>query len=348
MQDWLAIAGGIVLALNLLKLLFDLVPKLGALKSDIYRAASSRIRHRSLEKRAIAADIENVVNTAISSLTPELPAGWLSRVRIQWVRTDSLDPLADGDTVLRLRPLGNQDANLVGGIYFALHTALFPGVKEVIPATPRRAAILQLARRTLLKTHPYAVADLEARYVEPAIKDDPETAYYLGHYGTLDDRGFLTTVFIRELATLAIKVRHSEHRITIAEDLKVILEHLLAFAKTPRAIPDELWQKTTERYSYGFLLVARPYSRITQAYVRRANERADNGVSRLYVLGANQEKSFVRAVIRDISHNTRYVLVELVRANRDYRGEDGGICAVFDIKHAQQKADKEIGDFFED
>ena len=126
-----------------------------------------------------------------------------------------------------------------------------------------------------------------------------------------------------------------------------VLEHILSFVRIQRGIPEELWYRVSERYSYGFILVARPYSRDTQAYVRRARERSEKGVKRLYVLGANQEKSFVRAVIRDISRRTRYSLLELVQANRDYRGEDGGICAVFDLSHAEAQAEQQMSAFFE-
>jgi hypothetical protein len=278
----------------------------------------------------------------------ELPPGWLSRVRIKWVREGKEETFRDGDVILRLHPLANQDANLTSGIYYAFQMALFPNVHEVIPVPPRRAAALQLSRRAILRNHPYALVELERRYIEPAIENDPETAYYLGHYETLDQRGFFTSVFIRELSELAERVRHTEGRLRIGDDLKSILEHMLLFTKAHTAIPDDLWFKSSEAYSYAFLLVARPYSRSTQAYGRRANAHAQNGVTRLYLLGASQERSFVKGVIKHISTSTRYALTEIIPTNRDYRAEDGGICAVFDLSKTRRQAEQAISEFFQD
>jgi len=348
MKDILAVVGAITVVLAFIKLLFEVIPKLNSFRADAYSAISRKIRHKNLEKRAIASDIENVVNNSVAYFRSELPAGWVRRVRIQWVQSESSDDLEEGELILRMRPLENQDTNLMNGIYYFFTEALFPRVKEVIPRIPRKAAVLQLSRRAILRNHPYVTREFEKGYLDPAIKEEPDTAYYLGRYETLDQRGFFTSVFIREVADLADRVRYSEKRSQITDDLTAILEHIVTFIQSsPDAPDDDLWYRRSGTSSYGFLLVARPLSRRTEIYVKRANYHIQNNVSRLYVLGANQEKAFVKRVIKHIANRTRYTLVELFESNRDYRGEAGGICAIFDLTASQQQADRVIEEFFE-
>jgi hypothetical protein len=327
-----ALIGVATVLLGFVKLLLDVIPKLNALRADVYRATSQKLRHRALEKRAIASNIEAVVNDSVSFLQKELPIGWISRAKIEWVREESRDDMEDGDLILRMRPLENQDENLMNGIFYFFTKALFRGVKEVIPRTPRRAAVLQLSRRTVTKHHPYAMEDFERRYLEPAICVEADVAFYLGHYDTLDQRGFFTGVYLREITALAERVRYTAQRSQIGDELRHILTHVSTFLQASPKAADELWHRKSDTSSYGLLLVARPpfSRRREQTYVNRAQSHIRNGVKRLYVLGANQEKSFVRKVVSAIANETSYALVELFDLNKDYRGEAGGICAVFD------------------
>ena len=80
------------------------------------------------------------------------------------------------------------------------------------------------------------------------------------------------------------------------------------------------------------LLVARPLiGRRTDTYVRKAQEHLKNGIKTIYLLGANKEKSFVRKVIDTIEKRSEYTISEVFELDRDYRGEPGGVCAVYKI-----------------
>ena len=58
-KDILAFIGGLAVILGFIKLLFDVTPKLNSFKSNVFRELSVRIKHSSLEKRAIANNIED-------------------------------------------------------------------------------------------------------------------------------------------------------------------------------------------------------------------------------------------------------------------------------------------------
>lgn len=333
-KDILAYIGGFVLVLTFIRLLFEVIPRLNKLRELFVTALHRRVHHRSLEKRAIASNIENVVNDSVSLMSGELPADWAPRARIEWVDEGSLDAekLEDGELILRIKPIEDQDINLMNGIFHYFTKALFPGIKRVIPSAPRKAAVLELSRRTINISHPYALAEFDKRYMESAIASDEEIPYYLGHYRALDERGFFTGVYIREVADLAEAVRFTAERQRIGEELRELLTHIVRFVESyADSIPEELWYRKTDNSCYGLLLVARPYSRKEEIYVRRSNERIARGIDRLYVLGANQERGFVRKVIAAIARDTNYLLKERFDLYRDYRGEGGGICAVFEL-----------------
>ncbi len=329
-KDILAVIGGAVIVLTFLKLLFDVIPKLNSFRSDVYRAISRRIKHRALEKRAIASNIEEVVNNSVSFLQKELPVGWISKVKIDWVREDTPEELKEGELILRIKPIDDQDQNLMNGIYYYFTKALFQGIKEVVPQMPRKAAVLQLSRRTITKYHPYALSKFERNYLDTAIEVEEEIVYYLDRYNTLDSRGYFTGVFLRQVVDLAERIRYSVHRSQFSDELKEIIDQISLFIKEYPNIPDELWFRISEISSYGFLLVAQPVPwRRVDTYVKKALQHSNNNVERLYVLGADQEKSFVRKVFQAIENGTEYSILEKFDLNKDYRGESGGICALF-------------------
>jgi len=331
--DVLAVIGALSLILGFIKLLFDVIPRLGSLRTFIYKSLANTIKHKSLEKRAIGSNIENVVNDSVTDLQRELPIGWINKARIEWVKEEKKDDLEEGDLILRIRPIDDQDRNLMNGIYYYFSKAIFPIMKQVIPKEHKKAAVLQLSRRTITQHHPYAISLFEDQYLEPAIQEDEQIVYYLDNYQSMDQHGFFTGVFLREAASLANKVRFSEQRAEIASDLNGITDQIVTFIqkyKKAPEVPDELWSRKTDIYSYAFLLVARPFhGGKTGSYVYKAKYHINNGVEKLYILGANKEKPFVHNVISAIANQTEYKLSEQFELYRDYRGEPGGICAVF-------------------
>lgn len=348
LKDLLAAVGAGVLILNFLRLLLELIPKFGSLKDSGYSFISKRLRHKALEKRAIASNIEKVVNESVADLQKELPQGWVSRARIQWVQNETPEDLEDGDLILRIRPLEDQDKNLMNGIFYYFRKAMFPGVREVIPVTPRRAAILQLSRRTITKHHPYATAEFEREFLEPAIQAEEEISYYIDNYDRMDSRGYFTGVYLREITALAERIRYSAQRSGFGQELREITDQISSFIREYPRAPDDLWYRKGETSRYAFLLVARPaVLRKVDAYIKRAVEHIENDIEKLYVLGANQEKSFVRSVLRAIPRETTYELIELIEVYKDYRGESGGICAIFEHEPSIATAEKDINDFFE-
>jgi hypothetical protein len=343
LKDVLAYIGAISVFLGFIKLLFDIVPKLNSLKSTVYKFFATRLKHRTLEKRAIASNIEEVVNNSVLFLKNELPKGWINKAKIDWVREEPPEALEEGELIIRLKPFDDQDQNLMNGIYYFFTKVLFPGIKDVIPALPRRAAVLQLSKRTISKNHPYIMTEFEKRYLDSAISVEEDIAYYLGHYDNMDSRGYFTGVFIREVADMATRLRYSHLRPKITNELREITNHISNFSLDFPHHTEGQWYRKNDLSSYGFLLVAKPVQwRRVDTYVNKAHNFANNGIERLYVLGADQEKTFVQSVINAIVNRTEYHLSDILEQNLDYRGERGGICAIFTLTSTTKEIIQEI------
>ncbi len=349
LTEILAFIGALTILFSFIKLLFELIPHFGWLKTSVYKSLATKIKHRNLEKRAIASNIENVVNESVSHLQGELPLGWVSKARIEWVKEEKQEDLDEDQLILRIRPIEDQDRNLINGIYYYFVKAVFPKVRQIIPMQPKKAAILQLSKRTVTKYHPYSIGLFEDHYLEPAIQKDGNIVHYLDNYETMDNYGFFTSVYLREATEVADKVRFTEQRMEIAAELDGIMAHIATFIKGIKKnpdIPDELWVRKAETYSYAFLLVARPvFRRKVNTYVSKANKHISNRIEKLYVIGADKEKSFVRKVVSAITRWTAYDLSEEFELYKDYRGEPGGVCAMFQIpSHLLQRKEKKIED----
>lgn len=64
-------------------------------------------------------------------------------------------------------------------------------------------------------------------------------------------------------------------------------------------------------------------------YVSRAERNYRENVRRLYVLGSSGQRDFAKKVIREIGARTRFELEQEFDLYRDYRGNIGGIGALF-------------------
>jgi hypothetical protein len=335
----LAFVGGLVIFLTLLDLLFNLTPKLSALKSNIWTFFAERTKHKKLEKIAIKSNIETIVNETVNKLSSELPKGWINRASIQWVRDKSASSIENNEIILRIKPFESQDYNLLNGIYFFFTQSLFPTTKEVVPINIRKSAALQISNRTISNNKPYLISKFQEEFLEKEIQEDSSILNYINRFNKIDTQGFFTGIFIREISNVAEISRYTELRITIEKEISEILDHILEFQTKSSRCEDDNWYRIGPTTSFAFMLVARPSHKSMKPYLRRAKERINQNIDRLYVLGCNQEIGFVQEVINSISKIPEYTLEETFTLHKDYRGESNGIGALL-INTAKTKKDK--------
>lgn len=343
----LEIFGALSIILYFFYLLFKVVPQFKKFKNFILNYLASIIKNKKLEKQAIASNIEKVVNNVVIDVQSELPLGWIRKVSIKWVSKELPTKLEEDQMIIKLKPLENQDYNLLNGVFHCFQNLLFPETKDVIPKNIRNSVVLFLSKRTITKQHPYLKDKFETGFVEPSIKSDDTIADFYGKFEELDKEGYFTGTFIREIYHVSKLVRYNQNRKHIEDEIKAILEHIREFQNKPSDRSGNIWYRKGLVSSYGFILVAKHWHPGVKPYVKRAKERIEKGISRLYILGCNQEKRFVKKVIKSIANLSEYQLIELYKLNKDYRGENDGIGALLIVGFSNEDTEREIGNFFE-
>jgi len=329
MGNALQILGIIVVILTFIELLSNLFPKLTRLKKNLFGFLHQHFKFKILEKKAIALDIEGAINETVLELQGELPAGWVRKASIKWVKEQKASDLNEGEIILRIRPHEKQDSNLVNGVFSFFVDSLFPETKEIVPECTQKAIAIQISRRTIEEKRAYALNSFENEIVEREIKIDPRILTYLEDFKLLDQRGFFTGSFLREVDTVAHKIRFLPDRQTFFDEIKYIINHNKGFIEALPEVPNHLWTRKSTTSSYRFLLVKNPYKYKHKIYVNRAKMSLDDGIEHLFILGAEVEKEFINKVIEEIEKIPNYRLAEKYSLHKDFRGNEKGIGALF-------------------
>lgn len=274
------------------------------------------------------------VNRELSKLRAQLPSGWVPDLQIQWMTTDHKKSLlSETEPVLRIRPLENQERNFVNASYYFLRKNIFPRTKEVVPRGHRVATALFITSKIVRDRSGEAAHLFEDNILEREILNDASLPSLMEDYAFLDKKGFYTGTFLRELFEVAKEVRFTSQRRNISKETKSILDHIKAFTGSIPKVPGAMWSQIGPVSSYALLLVALPVKAevgLPESYVSRAKDNLIRGAQRLYVFGANQQAGFVRQVISAIEREVpEYVLKETFALPHDFRGQPGGLGALF-------------------
>lgn len=330
--------GAFLAFLQIIQIIAGSIPAINRLRARIISFLAEKFVFQRLEKEAIASDVMGPLNEIALEVKKELPSSWIKPVSIEWVRNEKKERFfKDGRIILRMRPLKEKDNNFLAVVYYFLKSSIFPITQEVIPNTIHSAVILQIVRRTAANRSEELAKIFEDDFMEPEVKQNPQLVNYLEKFEVLDGGGMLTGAFIREYDNFATKARFRSERNELEKEADGLIEHSVKFLESIRDgvsyMPEDMWFRKSSVSSFKFLLVARPSHGAVQAYLRRAESAREEGVERLYVLGAQEQLSFVKEVISKIKKSLPgFELIEEFYPNRDYRGDIGGVGALFIIK----------------
>ncbi len=200
---------------------------------------------------------------------------------------------------------------------------------------------MQISHRTISDKKPYLQQSFEDSFLETAVREDASIATYLGRYKRLDQKGFFTGTFLREIHEIATKARFQDLRNKMNQEIDEILNHVEGFITQLESpthnISSEGWYRVGPATSYAFLLVARPNHQGAKPYLNRVQERSTQNIERLYVMGAKEQEPFARYVISEIAKLPRYQLAEVFDLNKDYRGTIGGVGALFVVSQTTEQ-----------
>lgn len=337
----LAIIGGFYIIERVIKFLGNLFPVIDAFKSKITIPLAKKWKFRRLVREAITSDIKGNVNTIVRKIQKELPNGWTDEMDIEWVENESKEDFLDNKRmVIRMRPLDDQALNFVNATYYFFKKALFPGTKRVVPEIHRETSVLHLCHRLIQTKKREYIGVFEDNILEDAIQKKETILNYLERYEYIDKKGFFTGAFIREIHEIAKKIRFKKEQKKIKQEINGILEHIENFIKDKDIgdiMPDQEWHRTGLIGRYSFLLIARPETVSIESHIYRAKKAFETGTNRLYIFGTASEKKLAEDVIEGICKSIpKCKLLEIFGLSYDYRGNEGGIGALFCLKNKDQ------------
>jgi hypothetical protein len=331
---WLAIFGGLAVAIEVLKVIFRFVPRLLTVQSKIWGLLADTLAIPVIRRRAIATRVEEVLNQAAFTLQPNLPQGWIKRAKIRWVRHSGVSQFRDGDIVLRVRPEKNPDHNLMQSLYTYFYSALFPDSKDILPDAIVSSVALAITRASLEGNHQYLLKEFDEVFLPAIGKSKQGILEDFGDCVRLNEYGFLMGPFLREVDHVAKESRFSFKRDRIPAMIHEILTHMLAFQPVVRNnLPDDNWFYEGPCTSYGLILVSKPpdIRPGIAAYVKRGQSRIQRGIKRLYVIGRHEERDFVSSVINALLRIRELKGIEFFHLFRDYRGARDGFGALLGL-----------------
>ena len=330
----LAIFGGIDLATRGIRFLLSLFPSFLSVQYKIWRWLADLFTVPAFRRRAVATRVEQVLNQTAFSLQRHLPAGWVKRAKIRWVRHPKAAQFNNGEIVLRIRPLESPDHNLIQTLWIYFHNALFPDAKDRVPPEIVSAIALAIARASLEDNHRYLVQDFDDVFLDSIASGNTAILNRFADCVRLNECGLLMGPFVRELDYAASMARFNSGREALAVTSNDLIDHMLGFQPLLRVNkPEEEWSYKGSWNSYGFILVSKPADIRPgiEAYVRRAQTAIQKGVQRLYVIGRDEERDFVNAVIAALLSIRELKGKETFPLFRDYRGQPRGMGALLAV-----------------
>ena len=301
--------------------------------ADLLNSISKKRAFKKLRRTALKTDIARIVNTTVFELQKELPNSWVKKMHLKWVEKGNLTRLKSGESIIRIQPSDKQDFNVINGVYYYFHHALFPETYEVVPNRILNALAIRLGERTIQggTNSKHLLPKFKETIMEREVQNDGQILEFLDPFTNLDNHGFLTGAMIREIDEIASKIRFKKERNRFETDVKDVMEHMLEFVRIlpTGQIPEHKWYFENDLHNYRFLLSARISKMKIDRYLNRAIQAYDQGVERLYVFGSNSDIDFTNKLIRRIPQSTEFILEETFDLEKDYRTNKKGIGALF-------------------
>ena len=302
---------------------------------NLYERLAKNRRSKFLKKKAVKHKIEAIVNTTVFELQKELPQKWVKKMHLNWTDKGSINRLKSGQSIIRIEPEERQDYNIINGVYFYFHHALFPKTYEVVPNRVMNSLSVKLSERTIANSDrsEFLLNTFKKTILEREIQNDGEILNFYEPFVELDNRGFLTGALVREIDSMSEKIRVQKLRNSFEEIIMKSMEHMIHFTEKVKggkgAVSEEEWHYTNEIHTYRFLLAKRQGKMKVDAHLNRALQAYNDGVDRLYVFGSNRDIPFTNKLITRISNRTGFKHEETFDLDNDFHSNKKGLGALF-------------------
>lgn len=302
---------------------------------NLFTRLAAKRKSKRLKKAAIRFQIESIVNATVFDLQQELPRNWVKKMHLKWVDQGSIKELKRGQSIIRIEPEERQDYNIINGIYHYYQHCLFPSTYEVIPYSVANTLAVKLSQRTIENSDrkDFLLSKFNDTILEREIQKDTGLLKFFDPFRELDERGFLTGALIREIDSMAEKIRVKPDRNNFEQIILATMNHMIEFTERLKggkgAVSEQEWEFDTGVHKYRFLLAKRMGKMKVDAHFNRVIEAWDSGVDRLYIFGANKDIPFTNKLMMRVDNQTSFTLVENFDLDRDFHSNKKGVGALF-------------------
>ncbi|MDD3002482.1 MAG: hypothetical protein PHS06_01270 [Candidatus Shapirobacteria bacterium] len=312
----------------------EIVGNVSKIKAKLYVPLSQWFKFSILQRAAIKHDIQGKVNNRISVISKELLSNNIKPLEIEWVKSQISESfIQEGKILVRMRPLEDQDDNIINITRPYLESVLIPKAKLFLQDSQINA-IVDFSTKEVLIGNDKLINRFHDVFYLPDCKKYKKIESYFNKITLTNDRGLFYSVFITALEYAAEKSRFK--KVNLSEDYIKILDHLINFVEGLSKFEEatqsgDKWRYGGSTLSYSLLLVAAPVKAArgnTDAYIKRAEEKIKSS-DLLFVAFSNKEKQFGNLVAKQIEDKLNVNLVDELITKHDYRKNMGGVVRVY-------------------
>lgn len=309
------------------------LPLFSKINAKILIPIASKIKLSFLQRAAIKNDIQGKVNSVIKVISNEIPKQRIKPIEIEWVKNTSVETfIKDNKILVRIRPLENQEDNLLNVTQPFLESILIPKCLLLIQDVQRKA-IIYFTTKSVIKDNESLLNRFHDNYYLPACKNYKSLEEYFRKIEFTYNRGLFFSVGITAIEAAAEKNKFV--KTNLGSDFAQILNHLVAFIENLNKLGaernDTVWSFFGSGISYGLLLVARPKNAKewkVNLYIKRAEEKLKT-CDILFVAFSHQEKNFGDHVAKCMENQLNINLIDELETAFDYRGAFNGIVRIY-------------------
>lgn len=308
--------------------------KLETLRAWFYRTFSWA--YRKWEYGNVAANIQATVNTVGEFFNRDAGNVLPHAMKIEWAKTaqDAEAFLRNGEIIVTMDYSPNRDRNLVVSTFAYLGKGLLPRARPYIDRTLMRATDFTVAKSIFMSAKPSsAMSFFFENYLEPEIEEDPRLRDDCTLLDKLQEAGFFSRIFLRQLHHTGEKVfpvTPDDATRRESRDFAEFLERI-AIKEKGKDVPGGLTFPGS-RIRVSVMLVARPETRFwgIWRYARRVEIDLDRGVEHMYICARGADNiSLAEEVASEQEKGGKLTVLARHRFSQTIEGEEyNAVCIV--------------------
>jgi len=290
MTEWLLLLSWVIIGILvfLLAYLLKNPEKVEGVAASLSRILASQSLR--FDKAYVSLDIQSKLNDFSKTLNSEKIAVMPYPVRIDWIETANRQRLIENnEIVVKLDSHVGQEKNLVYATVAYVSQGLLPYSRKYIEESIIKSCDLVVSSKILRKEHEgKALEFFFDEFLTPSIGEQPDIKRNMDIMMKLDDSGFFSRIFLRELWDIGRRLYPKKPPSGIKQETKDLLDMLESLAKKQRGVDiNPTIEKKYVRMS--IVLIARPevvLSKGIDPYVNYINKCVEKGIYTIHVMAA--------------------------------------------------------------